>query len=87
MHHTVIVSIGYTAAIINVFILIPQVIKVLKTKKTRDLSKITFRLMDTAATLWLLYGLLSKTWPVVLANACTLVFATTILVYKRKNGE
>jgi MtN3 and saliva related transmembrane protein len=32
--------------------------------------------------LWLVYGLMLREWPIVLANAVTLVLAATILVTK-----
>ena len=50
--------IGYTAAFCSTFALLPQVIKVWKTKETDQLSAGTFTMMFAGAILWLLYGLL-----------------------------
>lgn len=84
--HSVINAIGYTAASINVVILLPQVIKTVRTKKTRDLSKLTFSLMDTAAILWLIYGMSTKSLPLIMANGFTVFFASTLLIMKHRHG-
>lgn len=84
--HNVFNVIGYTAASINVVILLPQVIKTIKTRKTRDLSKITFSLMDIAATLWVIYGISTKSIPLIMANGCTILFASTLLIMKHRHG-
>ena len=84
--HGVFTAIGYTAASINVVILLPQVIKTIKTKRTRDLSRLTFSLMDLAAILWVIYGVSTKSLPLVMANGCTAIFASTLLIMKHKHG-
>jgi MtN3 and saliva related transmembrane protein len=33
---------------------------------------------------WLIYGVMAPSLPVAVANAITLIFATTILIYKIK---
>jgi len=34
--------------------------------------------------LWLIYGVLSLNFPIIIANAITLIFASIILIYKAK---
>lgn len=87
MTHDFVAVLGFTAAIINVFILVPQTLKTVRTKQTRDISQLTFILMNLSAALWVVYGLGTRTWPVVLANGFTLLFASIILAVKFQNDR
>ena len=79
-------SIGSVAAALTTLSFVPQA---LKTFKTRDVSGISLG-MYTAFTLgvalWLVYGVLMGAWPVIIANAVTLVLALAILVMKLRFG-
>lgn len=86
MDHKLVAGIGFAAATINIFILIPQVVKTLKTKKTKDLSRLTFTLMACAAFLWIIYGLSTVNWPIIIANGFTLCFDIIILTMKARHG-
>lgn len=79
-------TIGSVAAALTTLSFVPQA---LKTFKTRDVSGISLG-MYTAFTLgvalWLVYGILIGAWPVIIANAVTLVLALAILVMKLRFG-
>ena len=79
-------SIGSVAAALTTLSFVPQA---LKTFKTRDVSGISLG-MYTAFTLgvalWLVYGVLIGAWPIIIANAVTLVLALAILVMKLRFG-
>ena len=45
-----------------------------------------YSVFTTGVALWLAYGLLLEAWPVVAANAVTLVLALSILVMKLRYG-
>ena len=70
---------GLVAAICTTVSLLPQVIKTIKTKHTKDLSLSTYAVLTTGIFLWFLYGILIKDLPLVLANGITLIFTATIL--------
>ena len=74
--------IGFIAAICTTVSFIPQAIKVYKTKKTQDISLGMFILMSTGVALWIAYGFLIASAPVIIANVVTLVLAGYILVMK-----
>ncbi len=76
---------GTLAAIGTTSSFIPQAYKVFKTKKTEDLSLGMFLLFCGGTLLWLVYGLLIKAFPVVLANCVTFVMAFYILLMKIKH--
>lgn len=76
--------IGSFAALFTTIAFIPQVIKVHKTKHTKDISIGMFLLMNAGLVLWLIYGIIIYSHPVIIANAVTLVFAIYILFMKIK---
>ncbi len=77
-------TIGYMAAICTTIAFIPQAIKVYKSKHTRDISIGMFLLMNAGLVFWLVYGILILSYPIILANAITIIFALYILFMKIK---
>ena len=63
-----ILYLGYFAGMLTVGSFLPQVIRVWRTRQTRDLSLSMFALLSTASSLWIIYGAITKDWPVVLTN-------------------
>lgn len=83
MYH--IAAIGFTAAICSTFALLPQVIRVWKTRETDQLSGGAFLLMFVGAILWFTYGVLCEDMVIISANSITLLFIAYIIVIKAKN--
>lgn len=77
---------GHVAGMLTTGAFVPQVLRVLRTRQTRDISLATFVLFVVGVALWLVYGLLLHAWPVVVANAATLVLALVILIAKLRYG-
>jgi MtN3 and saliva related transmembrane protein len=63
------VHLGYVAGVITVFSFMPQVVRAWRTRQTRDLSLSSFALLITAGSLWVIYGAMSRDWPVVATNS------------------
>lgn len=82
MYH--IAAIGFTAAICSTFALLPQVIRVWKTKETDQLSGGAFTLMLVGAILWLTYGLLRQDIVIISANSITIIFIAYIVAIKAR---
>ena len=76
---------GILAAIGTTSSFIPQAYKVFKTKKTEDLSLGMFLLFCGGTILWIIYGAMIKSFPVLLANSVTFVLAFYILMMKIKH--
>ena len=78
--------IGLIAAICTTFAFIPQVMKVWKTKQTKDLSLRMYSVMFIGILPWLVYGIRIDSLSIILANVVTATLVGTILVYiiKRK---
>jgi len=77
--------IGLTAAAIGGFSLFPQVLKVLKTKSTKDISREMILLLAGSIFLWLIYGILLTNLPIIIANFFGFIQALIILFFKIKN--
>lgn len=67
------------AGIMVVFSTMPQVVKILKTKKVEEISLAMFLLILCAQVVWFFYGLHIKDLPVILTNGFSaLVVATNV---------
>jgi MtN3 and saliva related transmembrane protein len=76
--------IGLAAAALGGFSLFPQLLKVLKTKSTKDLSLGMIILFCTSIFLWLVYGILMNNSPIIIANFFGFLEALIILLFKIK---
>jgi len=77
--------IGLSAAVIGGISLFPQVLKVIRTKSTKDISREMFLLLAGSIFLWLIYGILLKDLPIIIANFFGFIQALIILFFKIKN--
>jgi len=74
--------VGLVAATLTTISFIPQALKTIKTRNTRDLSLSMYIILALGVSMWLIYGLIINDLPVILANAVTSVFIFTILFLK-----
>ncbi|EQA37190.1 sugar efflux transporter for intercellular exchange [Leptospira inadai serovar Lyme str. 10] len=79
--------IGYLASLLTTLSFVPQVVKVVLEGKTRDISRNMYVVLSVGVGLWLAYGIIREDLPIILANAFTLIFTTTILYFKLKEKE
>ncbi len=75
---------GYLAGALTTIAFIPQLLKVIRTRSTRDISLSMFSIFSAGIVLWLLYGIFIRSFPIIAANAITIVFAASILFCKIK---
>ncbi|MEP6999180.1 MAG: SemiSWEET transporter [bacterium] len=75
---------GYVAGTLTVASFLPQVIRAWRTKQTRDLSLSSFALLMTAGALWIVYGALSRDWPVVATNGGMVALTGALAVAKMR---
>ena len=74
--------IGYCAAVLTTAAFVPQA---LHSWRTRDLSGVSlgmYSLFTFGLVLWLVYGVVLGSWPIILANIVTLALAAVVLVLK-----
>jgi MtN3 and saliva related transmembrane protein len=78
--------VGYLAATLTTAAFLPQVFQVWQSKSTKDLSLSTLLSFIAGISIWLIYGLLVNSAPIIVANAVTLVLNLVILRFKFKYG-
>ncbi len=77
---------GYLAATLTTISFIPQVIQVWRSKNTKDISLGMYSIFSVGILVWLIYGLLLGSWPIIIANSITIVLAGSVLGMKLKYG-
>jgi MtN3 and saliva related transmembrane protein len=73
---------GYLAASLTTLSFVPQALLTLRTREVQGISTAMYSVFTIGVALWLAYGWRLGEWPIVIANAVTLVLAATILVTK-----
>jgi len=79
--------IGLAAGLLTTTAFIPQVWKIYRTKSGKDISARMFSLFSAGIVLWLVYGILLQSLPLILSNAVTLVLSLTIIALKLRYRE
>lgn len=80
-------AIGSLAACLTTVSFVPQAWLSFKTRDVSGVSLSMYSVFTIGVALWLAYGLLLDAWPVVIANAITLVLALAILGMKLVYGH
>ena len=80
-----IMLIGFVAAFGTTFAFVPQLLKIIRTQKTDDISLIMYIIYIIGIVAWLVYGLLLNQLPIIIANIISFGFALTILIFKIKS--
>jgi MtN3 and saliva related transmembrane protein len=75
---------GLIAAIFTTLCLLPQLLKVYKSKSTKDISTVMFLLYCGGVFLWLIYGSYREDVAIIIANSLAFVQALVILALKLK---
>ena len=77
---------GYFAGLLTVVSFLPQVIRTWRTRQTRDLSLGMFALLVTASSLWILYGFMIGSWPVIATNIGMVALNGALVTAKVRYG-
>ncbi|HEY0664616.1 MAG TPA: SemiSWEET transporter [Gallionella sp.] len=78
--------IGGIAATLTTTAFIPQAWKVWRSRHTADISLVMYALFTLGVALWLAYGTMLGSWPIIVANFITLLLAGAVLVMKVRFG-
>lgn len=82
---TLISIIGVLAAIVSTINQLPQAFKTIRSKDTHSLSLWMYIMVWIATSLWLLYGILLKDFPLILSNSISILPISYILWTKVRN--
>ncbi len=78
------IIIGAIAAVITTASLFPQLLKLWKTKSTKDISLVMYTVFCIGVFLWAIYGVLVNDLPIMIANAIALAQGIAIVALKLK---
>ena len=78
--------IGFIAGTLTTIAYLAQVLRTLKQRSTKDISLGMYLLLCSGIGLWLVFGILIHSWPVIIANAVTLALSGSVLLMKIKFG-
>ena len=74
--------VGTLAGLCGIIGFTPQIAKIVREKDASSISLKMYAVTTTGFVLWVTYGLMQKSWPIVASNAVMLCLAATILVLK-----
>ncbi len=74
--------VGFLAAAFTTIAFLPQAVHSWKTRDLSGVSLSMYGLFTLGVALWLIYGIVIGAWPVIIANAITLVLAAVVLALK-----
>jgi MtN3 and saliva related transmembrane protein len=75
---------GLLAGTITSISFLPQLIKTWRSKSAKDVSLVMFLFLGIGITLWIVYGFLTNTVPIIAANVATLILIIMIIGLKFK---
>jgi MtN3 and saliva related transmembrane protein len=81
--------IGLAAGVCTAVSLLPQLVKLIKTKKAEDISLFYLLILFVGLGLWIWYGFLKHDLPIILTNCLSLTINGTVLFlgYKYKKDK
>lgn len=82
MTMNLITVIGFLAATLTTIAYVPQAVKSIRTKQTEGISLWMYVIMALGIMFWLVYGIFNRDWPIIWANAVTILLVIPILIIK-----
>jgi MtN3 and saliva related transmembrane protein len=80
--------IGLGAGICTALSLLPQLVKLIRSKKAEDLSLFYLIILFVGLGLWIWYGILRQDVPIIATNVVSIAFNVTVMIlgikYKKK---
>jgi len=73
--------VGILAGILTSSSLIPQLVKIIKTKKAEDISMPMLLILFVGVGLWVFYGVLGRDWPIIITNSVSLILNLVVLLF------
>jgi len=74
--------IAFFAGLISSTAAIPQIVRMIRTKKTSGVSTFMFCMKNCSNSLWVLFGIYSMTYSIIFWNVISFTLCTTVIVMK-----
>jgi MtN3 and saliva related transmembrane protein len=75
-------AIGFLAGALTTIAFVPQALKIYTSKSGKDVSARMLLIFSAGLILWLVYGVMIESLPVILANIVTLILSGAIITLK-----
>lgn len=76
--------VGLAASICTGTSMLPQLVKLLKSKKADDLSFAMLGVLMAGLALWIVYGVMKEDYIIIVSNGFSLLVAAAILIFSIK---
>ncbi|MCU4165859.1 SemiSWEET transporter [Carboxylicivirga caseinilyticus] len=78
---------GSVAAVLTTSAMFPQAIRIIKTRDVHSISLLMYLANTIGIVFWLIYGVLLKEMPIIIANSIAIIPAALILILKIVLGK
>jgi len=78
--------IGLIAASLTTFAFLPQSIRAIRSKHTKDISLSMLIMLEIGVIIWIIYGTMISDIPLLAANTISFIFVSITLALKIKYG-
>lgn len=75
-------AIGLIAGALTTVSFVPQLIKIIRKKKADEISTAMYSVISLGMVLWVTYGIIISSIPVIVANAISVTLCVTIIFFK-----
>lgn len=80
---------GLFAGVCVTISVVPQIVKVWKTKKVKQISLLTFSVLTFGIGIWVVYGILKNDLPIIITNSvsfCLNLIMVYFIIYYEKES-
>ena len=74
--------IGFIAGFCTTIAFLPQIVKIVKTKSTKDVSLLMYVIYCIGVIMWILYGYLVNSHSIITVNIITFILGVTVIWMK-----
>lgn len=71
--------IGFCAAILTTLSFVPQIVLIIRTRRTSGISLLMYSIYVVGIVMWFAYGVMTESLPLILSQTVTLVITGSIL--------
>jgi MtN3 and saliva related transmembrane protein len=71
--------IGYIASLLTIISSLPQLIKIITTQQSKDVSLETYVILIIGQTLWVIYGILINAMEIIICNIISVFISISVL--------
>jgi MtN3 and saliva related transmembrane protein len=74
--------VGIIAGLLTSISMLPQLIKIIKQKKAKEVSLLMLSVLTTGNILWAVYGFMRDDWPIIVTNFISITINSITAFYR-----